>query len=58
MTRSMTSLDRTMLSLYDQLLAKTGSHSQAARLLRTDRVSQYISELNERNKQVWPHLPN
>jgi transcriptional regulator with PAS, ATPase and Fis domain len=34
-------LDRTMLGLYDQLLAKTGSHSQAARLLRTDRVSLY-----------------
>jgi transcriptional regulator with PAS, ATPase and Fis domain len=34
-------LDRTMLGLYDQLLAKTGNHSQAARLLRTDRVSLY-----------------
>jgi transcriptional regulator with PAS, ATPase and Fis domain len=34
-------LDRTMLGLYDQLLAKTGSHSQAARLLHTDRVSLY-----------------
>ncbi|MDX6528444.1 MAG: two-component system, NtrC family, response regulator HydG [Blastocatellia bacterium] len=34
-------LDRTMLGLYDQLLAKTGSHSQTARLLRADRVSLY-----------------
>jgi transcriptional regulator with PAS, ATPase and Fis domain len=34
-------LDRTMLSLYEQLLAKTSSHSKAARLLRTDRVSLY-----------------
>lgn len=32
-------LDRTMLRLYDQVLIKTGSHSQAARLLRTNRVS-------------------
>ena len=28
-----------MLGLYDQLLAKTGSHTQTARLLRTDRAS-------------------
>ena len=34
-------LDRTMLTLYDQLIAKTGSHTQAARLLHTDRVSLY-----------------
>jgi transcriptional regulator of acetoin/glycerol metabolism len=34
-------LDRTLLSLYDQLLAKTGNHSQAARLLRFDRTSLY-----------------
>ena len=34
-------LDRTMLSLYEQLLAKCGSHSQTARMLRTDRVSLY-----------------
>jgi len=34
-------LDRIMLGLYDQLLAKTGSHSQTARLLRTDRASLY-----------------
>jgi transcriptional regulator with PAS, ATPase and Fis domain len=34
-------LDRIMLGLYDQLLAKTGSHTQTARLLRTDRVSLY-----------------
>jgi DNA-binding NtrC family response regulator len=38
-------LDRTMLQLYQQLLAKTGSHTKTARMLRTDRVS-FISELN------------
>jgi transcriptional regulator with PAS, ATPase and Fis domain len=34
-------LDRTMLGLYDQLFTKTGSHSETARLLRTNRVSLY-----------------
>jgi transcriptional regulator with PAS, ATPase and Fis domain len=34
-------LDRTLLTLYEQLLAKTGNHSQAARLLRIDRTSLY-----------------
>jgi transcriptional regulator with PAS, ATPase and Fis domain len=34
-------LDRTLLTLYDQLLAKTGNHSHAARLLRIDRTSLY-----------------
>jgi transcriptional regulator with PAS, ATPase and Fis domain len=34
-------LDRTLLSLYEQLLAKTGNHSKAARLLRIDRTSLY-----------------
>ena len=34
-------LDRTLLNLYDQLLAKTGSHSQAAKLLNMDRVALY-----------------
>jgi transcriptional regulator with PAS, ATPase and Fis domain len=34
-------LDRIMLGLYDQLLVKTGSHAQTARLLRTDRASLY-----------------
>ena len=34
-------IDRTLLSLYDQLLAKSGNHSQAARLLRIDRTSLY-----------------
>lgn len=34
-------LDRIMLGLYDQLITKTGSHTQTARLLRTDRVSLY-----------------
>ena len=34
-------LDRTLISLYEQLLATTGNHSQAARLLRIDRTSLY-----------------
>jgi two-component system response regulator HydG len=34
-------LDRTMLSLYEQLRQQTGTHTQAARLLRIDRVSLY-----------------
>lgn len=34
-------LDRIMLGLYEQLLAKTGSHTKTARILRTDRVSLY-----------------
>jgi transcriptional regulator with PAS, ATPase and Fis domain len=34
-------LDRTVLALYDQLIAKTGSHSQAAKLLNMDRVALY-----------------
>jgi transcriptional regulator with PAS, ATPase and Fis domain len=34
-------LDRTMLSVYDQLIAKTGSHTRAAKMLHTDRVSLY-----------------
>jgi len=34
-------LDRTMLNLYEQLMAKCGSHSQTARVLRTDRASLY-----------------
>ena len=34
-------LDRTMLSLYKQVLNESGSHSGAARLLRTNRVSLY-----------------
>jgi len=34
-------LDRTMLCLYAELLQQTGTDAQAARLLRTDRVSLY-----------------
>lgn len=34
-------LDRVMLQLYAQLLAKTGNHSKTARMLHTDRVSLY-----------------
>jgi len=34
-------LDRTLLNLYDHLVARTGSHSQAAKLLNMDRVALY-----------------
>lgn len=34
-------LDRTLLNLYDHLVAKTGSHSQTAKLLNMDRVALY-----------------
>ncbi len=34
-------LDRTVLNLYDHLIAKTGSHSQAAKRLNVDRVALY-----------------
>ena len=34
-------LDRMLLRAYEQLRKQTGSHSKAARLLRTDRVSLY-----------------
>jgi len=34
-------LDRTMLGVYDQVIAKTGSHTQAAKMLNTERVSLY-----------------
>jgi len=34
-------LDRAMLSLYEQLRQRTGTHSQTARVLKTDRVSLY-----------------
>jgi len=34
-------LDRIVLNLYDQLLAATGSHTQAAKLLNMDRVALY-----------------
>jgi len=34
-------LDRTMLSLYEQLKQQAGTHTQTARLLRIDRVSLY-----------------
>jgi transcriptional regulator with PAS, ATPase and Fis domain len=34
-------LDRTLLNLYEQLVVKTGSHSQAAKFLNMDRVALY-----------------
>lgn len=43
-------LDRTLLHLYDESVAKTGSHSQAARLLNIERVALYqrIKRVRER----------
>src|SRR5437870_612801 len=43
-------LDRMLLRAYEQLRKQTGSHSKAARLLRTDRVSLYqrIARARER----------
>jgi transcriptional regulator with PAS, ATPase and Fis domain len=43
-------LDRTLLNLYDHLVAKTGSHSQVAKLLNMDRVALYqrIKRVRER----------
>jgi hypothetical protein len=34
-------IDRSFVSLYDQLMAQTGSHSKVARLLDTDRSALY-----------------
>jgi transcriptional regulator of acetoin/glycerol metabolism len=34
-------IDRSFLSLYDQLMAQTGSHAKTARLLGIDRSSLY-----------------
>jgi transcriptional regulator with PAS, ATPase and Fis domain len=34
-------LDRTLLNFYEELVAKTGSHSQAAKLLNMDRAALY-----------------
>lgn len=47
-------LDRVTLQLYGQLLAKTGSHTKTARILRTDRVSLYqrIERARERLQLV------
>lgn len=36
-----TFLDRTFLNLYEQVIANTGSHSEAARMLNMDRVALY-----------------
>ena len=50
-------LDRTLLNLYEQLLAKTGNHTQAARLLRIDRTSLYQRLERARRRmqaQTWP----
>lgn len=44
-------LDRTLLNLYNHLVAKTGSHSQTAKLLNMDRVA-----LHQRIKRVRQRL--
>jgi len=43
-------LDRILLNVYEQLMAKTGSHSQTAKLLNVDRVALYqrIKRLRQR----------
>jgi len=45
-------LDRTMLRVYDQLIAKTGSHTQAAKMLHTDRVSLY-QRIKRARRRLW-----
>jgi transcriptional regulator with PAS, ATPase and Fis domain len=45
-------LDRVTLQLYGQLLAKTGSHTKTARILRTDRVSLYQRIERARHRQL------
>jgi hypothetical protein len=49
-------LDRMLLRAYEQLRKQTGSHSKAARLLRTDRVSLYqrIERARQRIKTSMP----
>lgn len=49
-------LDRMLLRAYEQLRKQTGSHSKAARLLRTDRVSLYqrIERARQRIKTSEP----
>jgi transcriptional regulator with PAS, ATPase and Fis domain len=45
-------LDRTMLRVYDQVLAKTGSHTLAAKTLHTDRVSLY-QRIKRARRRLW-----
>lgn len=45
-------LDRILLNLYDQLIAKTGSHSQTAKLLNVDRVALYQRITRARRRLV------
>jgi transcriptional regulator of acetoin/glycerol metabolism len=49
-------LDRTLITLYEQLLATTGNHSQAARLLRIDRTSLY-QRLERARRRIQPEGP-
>ena len=45
-------LDRTLLNFYDDLVVKTGSHSQAAKLLNMDRVALYQRIKRARGRQL------
>ncbi len=45
-------LDRSFLSLYDQLIAQTGSHSQTARLLGLERSALY-QRLERTRQRMW-----
>ena len=45
-------LDRTLLKVYDQVIAKTGSHTQAAKMLHTDRVALY-QRIKRARQRLW-----
>ena len=45
-------LDRILLNVYDQLMAKTGSHSETAKLLNVDRVALYQRIKRVRQRQM------
>ena len=47
-----TILDRTMLNVYDHVIAKTGSHTLAAKMLHTDRVSLY-QRIKRARRRLW-----
>jgi transcriptional regulator with PAS, ATPase and Fis domain len=47
-----TYLDRILINLYNHLIAKTGSHSQAAKLLNIDRVALYQRIKRARERQL------
>ena len=45
-------LDRILLNVYEQLMAKTGSHSETAKLLNVDRVALYQRIKRVRQRQM------